>query len=136
MATPSESRPSEFRRWIATHTYRICTAFFTLCFFGFAFVYHPEWLSWWLRLITHGIEQTTALIPYPYGDQVEVALKGFGGSFWLQITIAIVALRAFLSSLAYAWRRQRKPPQADRPQIPAERPRSIHDIVRKDRYEL
>jgi hypothetical protein len=96
-----------------------------LAFFGFAFLYHPEWISWWLRLITHGIEQGTALLPYPYGDQVEVALKGFGGSFWLQITVAIVALRAFLSSLAYAWRRQRRPP-------PAERPRSVNEIVRRD----
>lgn len=114
-------------QWIKTHTYRASTALCTLAFFSFAFFYHPEWLSWWLRLITHGIEQTTALLPYPYGDQVEVAMKGFGGSFWLQITVAIVALRAFLSSIAYAWRRQRKP-------APPERPASVHDIVRRDRY--
>ncbi len=123
--------PSEFRRWAVTHTYRIITALLTLAFFGFAFLYHPEWISWWLRVITHGIEQAAALLPYPYGDQVEVALKGFGGSFWLQITVAIVALRAFLSSIAYAWRRQRKPPL---PIVPDERPRSIHEIVRRDRY--
>lgn len=118
------AQPSEFRRWVVTHTYRIITALFTLAFFGFAFLYHPEWISWWLRLITRGIEDITALLPYPYGDQVEVALKGFGGSFWLQITAAIVILRAFLSSIAFAWRRQRKPP--------VERPRSISEIVRKD----
>ncbi|HEY0235973.1 MAG TPA: hypothetical protein VGC86_13105 [Afipia sp.] len=132
MASPSETRPSEFKRWLTTHTYRICTAAFTLAFFGFAFFYHPEWISWWLRLITHGIEQVTALLPYPYGDQAEVALKGFGGSFWLQITVAIVALRAFLSSLAYAWRRQRQSRQIERPKSR----RSISEIAGREEPRL
>ncbi len=114
----------ELKRWVKIHTFRVFTALFTLVFFGLAFLYHPEWLSWWLRLITRAIEDTTALLPYPWGDRIEVALKGFGGSFWLQITVAIVAVRTLLSSLFFAWRRQRKPP--------AERQRSISEIVRRD----
>ncbi|MBX9711482.1 MAG: hypothetical protein K2X60_10655 [Xanthobacteraceae bacterium] len=129
MAQPSEVRPSGFGQWIKTHTYRTLTALLTLGFFVFAFIYHPEWVSWWLRIITHGIEQATAMLPYPYGDQVEVALKGLGGSFWLQITAAIVFLRAVLSSIAFAWRRQRKP-RVERPRSADQR--SIHDIVRRD----
>ena len=125
---------SDLKRWVKTHTFRIFTALFTLIFFGLAFLYHPEWLSWWLRLITRAIEEATALLPYPWGDRIEVALKGFGGSFWLQITVAIVFVRSLLSLVAAAWRRQWQPRQFERPRNihEIERPRNIHDIVRRD----
>ncbi len=121
---------SELKRWVKTHTFRILTALFTLAFFGLAFLYHPEWISWWLRLITRAIEETTALLPYPWGDRIEVALKGFGGSFWLQITVAIVFVRSLCASLAYAWRRQRQQGQIEQPRYANQR--SIREIVGRD----
>jgi hypothetical protein len=83
-------------RWVLTHLFRILTALVTLVGIGWSFLNHPEWLTWWFRLTMAGIENTSALLPYPWGDRVEVALRGIGGSFWIQITLAILIVRVVL----------------------------------------
>lgn len=97
------------KTWALTHIFRTWTALVTLVAFGMGFLYKPEWLTWWLRTTMTGIERTTALLPYPWGDRVEVALRGMGGSFWIQITLAILIVRILASLLGYAWRRHRRP---------------------------
>lgn len=89
---PAPAR-SPFRVWVGTHLFRTWTALVTLAGFGWAFFYKPEWITWWLRTTMNGIEQGAAFMPYPYGDQFEVALRGIGGSFWVQITLAIIIVR-------------------------------------------
>src|ERR1700694_5913333 len=98
-------RPSALRTWVRTHLFRTWTALVTLVAFGMGFLYKPEWLTWWLRTTMTVIERITALLPYPWGDRVEVALRGMGGSFWIQITLAILIVRILASLLGYAWRR-------------------------------
>ena len=58
-----------------------------------------------------GIEQGATFLPYPYGDQFEVALRGVGGSFWVQITVAIIIVRivAWLIGQMFKRRRPREP---------------------------
>ena len=53
------------------------------------------------------IEFVAALLPYPWGDQVEIALKALGGSFWFQIASAIIMVRAVISVIAAGWRHRR-----------------------------
>jgi hypothetical protein len=67
--------------------------------------YHPEWIKWGLRTITHGIETVADALPYPWGDRIEIALRELGGFIWFQITLAIIALRLLLSLVAAVWRR-------------------------------
>ena len=83
----------------------------TLAGFGWAFFYKPEWITWWLRTTMGGIEQGATFLPYPYGDQFEVALRGVGGSFWVQITVAIIIVRivAWLIGQMFKRRRPREP---------------------------
>lgn len=104
---PSRER-SAGAKWILTHFFRTWTALVTLVAFGAGFLYKPEWLTWWLRTTMSGIEKGSALLPYPWGDRFEVALRGIGGSFWIQITLAILIVRVFMSLIAYAWRRGRR----------------------------
>ena len=98
---------SGLRTWARTHVFRTCTALITLLFFGLCFVYRPELVTWWLRTTMRAIEGTAAALPYPWGDRLEVALKGFGGSFWVQTTLAILIFRLVLWSLAATWRKTR-----------------------------
>ena len=70
-----------------------------------AFYYHPEWIKWGLRTITHGIETVADAVPYPWGDRIEIALRELGGFIWFQVTLAIIALRVLLSSMAAVLRR-------------------------------
>jgi hypothetical protein len=94
--------------WALTQVFRFWTALLTLTAFGLSFLYKPEWLTWWLRTTMSGIERTTALLPYPWGDRVEVALRGMGGSFWIQITLAILIVRIMAALLGYVWRRRKR----------------------------
>jgi hypothetical protein len=87
------------------HTFRIATAVATWLLIVGAFYYHPEWIKWGMRTITHGIETAADAIPYPWGDRIEIALRELGGFVWFQITLAIVSLRILLSSVAAVWRR-------------------------------
>ena len=102
---------SPFRVWVGTHLFRTWTALVTLGGFGWAFFYKPEWITWWLRTTMNGIEKGSTFLPYPYGDQFEVALRGIGGSFWVQITLAIIIVRvaAWLIGQLFKRRRPREP---------------------------
>jgi hypothetical protein len=99
---------SPFKQWLITHVFRTSTALVTLVAFGLGFLYKPEWLTWWLRTTMAGIENGSALLPYPWGDRIEVALRGIGGSFWIQITLAIIIVRLIAWLVGYGWRRQRR----------------------------
>ena len=56
------------------------------------------------------IEAACGLLPYPWGDRVEATLGNFG--LWVQITLAIIALRILvwlvMSGLGLAWRLRRE----------------------------
>ena len=108
---PAPTR-SPFRIWVGTHLFRTWTALVTLGGFGWAFFYKPEWITWWLRTTMGGIEQGAAFMPYPYGDQFEVALRGIGGSFWVQITLAIIIVRVFAWLIGQMFKR-RQPRNVD-----------------------
>ncbi len=81
------------KSWARTQFFRLWTALATLLLLGLGFFYSPELLAWWLRITMRLIELATGLLPYPWGDRTEIALKGFGGSFWFQIALAIVIVR-------------------------------------------
>lgn len=103
---PHERGP--IKTWVLTHLFRTWTALVTLIAFGMSFLYKPEWLTWWLRTTMAGIEKSSALLPYPWGDRIEVALRGIGGSFWIQITLAIIIVRIIAWLIGYSWRRSRR----------------------------
>jgi hypothetical protein len=66
------------KTWALTHLTRAWTAIFTLVGLGTAFVYKPELVTLYLRTSMKVIETGTAALPYPWGDRVEVILKGIG----------------------------------------------------------
>ena len=109
---------SGFKSWARIHVFRAWTALAVLAFFGLCFVYRPEFVSWWLRTTMRMIEGGSGALPYPWGDRVEVALKGFGGSFWFQITLAIIALRIAAWALAASWRKTRAGRRPGKPPSP------------------
>src|ERR1700737_1212900 len=102
---------SAMKRWILTHVTRVWTALFTLAGLGVAFVYKPEFLTLYLRTTMTAIETGTAALPYPWGDRLEVILRGIGGSVWIQFAFAIIVVRVIVGILArlvgYGWRRRR-----------------------------
>jgi hypothetical protein len=100
-------RSSPFKTWVRTHVFRTWTALATLVAFGASFLYKPEWLTWWLRTTMTGVEQGSALLPYAWGDRFEVVLRGIGGSFWIQIALAILIVRVVAWLIGYGWRRAR-----------------------------
>ena len=102
------SRPSPIKAWIRTHVFRTLTAALTLAAFGVSFLYRPEWLTWWLHTTTAGIEGASSLLPYPWGDWLEVVLRGIGGSFWIQIALAIIIVRIIFWLLGHGWRHARR----------------------------
>lgn len=81
------------KSWARTQFFRAWTALATLLLLGLGFFYSPELLAWWLRITMRFIEFASSLVPYPWGDRIEIALKGFGGSFWFQIALAIIIVR-------------------------------------------
>src|ERR1700681_4377631 len=99
------------KRWILTHATRVWTALLTLVGLGAAFVYKPELLTLYLRTTMTAIETGTAALPYPWGDRLEVILRGIGGSVWIQFAFAIIVVRVIVWILArlvgYGGRRRR-----------------------------
>jgi hypothetical protein len=100
-------RHRPIKTWFLTHFFRTWTAALTVAGLCLAYVYKPEWLTWWMRSTMAGIESVSSFIPYPWGDRLEVALRTIGGSFWIQITIAVIAVRVITSSLAFGYRKHR-----------------------------
>jgi hypothetical protein len=101
------SGSSSFAAWARLHIFRTVTAALTLVLLGLCFFYDPELITWWLRTTVRTIEFVAALLPYPWGDQVEIALKALGGSFWFQIASAIIMVRALIWGIATGWRHRR-----------------------------
>ncbi|HKF74477.1 MAG TPA: hypothetical protein VKB68_22220 [Stellaceae bacterium] len=101
------SGSSTFAAWARLHIFRTVTAVLTLVLLGLCFFYDPELITWWLRTTMRMIEFVAALLPYPWGDQVEITLKALGGSFWFQIASAIILVRAVLWGIAAGWRHQK-----------------------------
>ena len=103
------------RAWARVHLFRTATAALTLALLGLGFFYSPELLTWWLRGTMRLIEAVSGLLPYPWGDRVEIAMKTLGGHFWIQITSAVVLVRAAAWGIAAGWRhrRWRRGPKAD-----------------------
>jgi hypothetical protein len=107
-------RPSGLHTWARLHIFRTFSAVLTLLLLGLGFFYSPDVITLWLRATTRLIELVSGLLPYPWGDRVEIAMKALGGSFWFQITTAIILVRIALSGIAAGWRRRRwrRPPSA------------------------
>ena len=97
--------------------YMWLAALVTIVLLGLCFYYRPDLLTWWLRSTMGLIETGSGLLPYPWGDRIEVALRAIGGSFWFQITLAIIAVRLVAWLIAVSWRnrpsRRRLRAQAD-----------------------
>jgi len=96
----------ELKNWARIHVFRVSTALVTILLLGFCFLYRPDLLTWWLRTTMGLIETASGLLPYPWGDRIEVALRGIGGSFWFQITLAIILVRVVAWFTAVCWRRR------------------------------
>ena len=99
-----------FMSWLLVHIFRTSTALITFAGLCAAFLYKPEWLTWWFRTTMKAIESGSEMLPYPWGDRLEVALRGIGGSFWIQITFTIIIVRLLCSAIAFCWRRGRHRP--------------------------
>lgn len=76
------------------HTFRFLTMIATWVLIFAAFLYHPEWIRAWLRLMTHAIETLADQVPEPWGARFEVMLRELGGMIWIQIASAIVFAKA------------------------------------------
>jgi hypothetical protein len=88
---------------IRSHIFRFWTALAVLAGYIFAWLDAPELLTWWKRSTTEAIEAFCAVIPYPWGDQIEATVGDIG--LWVQITIAIIAFRIVMWALGLLlWR--------------------------------
>jgi hypothetical protein len=96
----------ELKNWTRVHVFRVSTAMVTILLLGLCFLYRPDLLTWWLRTTMGLIETVSGLLPYPWGDRIEIALRGIGGSFWFQITLAIILVRVVAWVIAVCWRRR------------------------------
>jgi hypothetical protein len=95
---------SAVKNWARVHVFRTGTAVLTLALLGLSFFYSPDLLTWWLRTTMRIIESIAGLLPYPWGDRVEIAMKALGGSFWFLITSAIIMVRVVFWLVAVGWR--------------------------------
>jgi hypothetical protein len=100
---------SLIKAWVRTHLFRTWTALVTVIGLGGTYYYRPEWLTWWLRTTTGAIEWAAGVLPYPWGDRVEVPLRLLGASFWIQITLTIIIVRVLAwligAGCRHSWRR-------------------------------
>jgi hypothetical protein len=85
-----------FTGWLRVQFFRVWTALATFALLVLCFFYRPEWLTWWQRATMKTIETGSGLLPYPWGDQTEVALRALGGSIWFQIAAAIILFRVVM----------------------------------------
>ncbi len=96
----------DVKDWARVHVFRGSTALVTIVLLVLCFFYRPDLLTWWLRSTMTLVETGSGLLPYPWGDRLEIALRAIGGSFWFQITLAIIAVRVLAWLLAVLWRRR------------------------------
>jgi len=100
-------QPGSFAAWARTHLFRLWTAVATLAGFGYLWVNRPEWLTWWKRSVDGLVDTVCGWMPYPWGDRIGSTVGNFG--IWVQITLAILALRAVVGLFLMAVRRMRGP---------------------------
>ena len=96
------NRPG-FGYHLKVHTFRTLTAVLAWGLIVAAFYQKPELLTSAQRLTQRGIEAVGEAIPPPWGHGW-IAFREIGGSIWLQITVAILAVRLMLSMIAATWR--------------------------------
>src|SRR5215211_6382808 len=89
-------------------TFRFLTVIAAWVLIFGAFIYHPEWISTWLRFMTRSIEALADQLPQPWGPRFEIMLKELGGMIWIQIASAIVLLRLVLWAPFHFWRLSRE----------------------------
>lgn len=99
-----QTHGARVRRWARVQFFRVWTALATLMLLGLCFFYRPEWLQWYLRAATRGIEVAADMLPSPWAAQAEVVLRTIGGSFWFQIAAAIVLFRIVMWVIAACFR--------------------------------
>lgn len=105
---------SAVKNWARVHVFRISTAVLTLALLGLCFFYSPDVLTWWLRTTMRTIESIAGLLPYPWGDRVEIVMRALGGSFWFLITSAVIMVRVVFWLVAVGWRHR---PSRQRPNV-------------------
>lgn len=108
---------NDTERQIGSLVFRTWTAFVVLTAYGYGWLYHPEMLTWWKRTTTVIIEDTCRLLPYPWGDRIELTLGNFG--LWVQITLAIIGFRLLMWLVMSLLRRIWAPrnPGAEKPPL-------------------
>jgi hypothetical protein len=92
------------RHWARVQFFRAWTALATLVLLGWCYIYVPEWLRWYLRTATHGIETAADMLPSPWAAQAEIVLRTVGGSLWFQIALAIILFRVVMWVIAACFR--------------------------------
>jgi hypothetical protein len=100
-----ESSWDKAKERLRGHLFRAWTACAVLAAWVFGWLYFPEMLTWWKRTTTALIEAGCDRLPYPWGDRIEATVGNFG--LWVQITLAIIALRILvwlaMSALRRIW---------------------------------
>jgi hypothetical protein len=104
---PDRSRPG-FRYHLKTHFFRTMTVVLAWVLLALAFYQEPALLTGTQRLIQRGIEVVGDNIPPPWGPRIEFVFREVGGLIWLQITLFVLALRIFFSTLAMLFRAGRR----------------------------
>lgn len=89
-------------RWVGIQLFRLLTALAVLGAFGYFWVNDPEYLTWWQHSVNGLIDAGSDELPYPWGDRVQSTVGNFG--IWLQLTLAIVIVRAALGLAAILFR--------------------------------
>ena len=108
MQVPRSARFTGFKYHARVHSFRILTVVLAWVLIAAAFYERPEMLTALQRAIQRAMEEIGDHIPAPWGPRIEFIFREIGGFIWLQITLIVVMLRAFLSCLAFAWRMARR----------------------------
>lgn len=106
MQVPAKREYTGFKHHAKVQSFRLATALLTWAILVTLFLYQPEVIRWALRSGTHAIERIGDALPGSRGAQVEIVLRELGGFLWVQVTAAILAVRAFLSLIGMVWRRR------------------------------
>ena len=96
---------TDFWIWARVHLFRLWTALAVLGGFGYLWVSHPEYLTWWKRTVNGLVDAICDRLPYPWGDRIGSTIGNFG--IWVQLTLAILAFRAVIGLILLVLRRRR-----------------------------
>jgi hypothetical protein len=97
-------RAERLKYHFKVQSFRFTTIIVAWVLIGLAFYYRPDLIKQALRAGTRGIEFVGDALPSPWGDRIEIVLREIGGFLWLQITVFIVLVRLFFSTIAALWR--------------------------------